>query len=85
MQHVNKKPLARKRVFSNTVINSTLKLEQQKFHAAKPLAFSLHLLFRRDQNDYSNLASKFMKMGEQMLRPLPNTIYLICKKPKESQ
>ena len=42
---------------SNTVF-TTSKLERKKFHAAKPLAFSLHLLFRRDQNHYSNLTSK---------------------------
>ena len=35
-------------------------------HAAKPLAFSLHFLFRRDQNHYSNLTSKIMKMCEDL-------------------
>ena len=34
----------------------------------KPLAFSLHFLFRRDQNHYSNLTSKIMKMCEQILK-----------------
>ena len=31
-------------------------------HSTSPLAFSLHFLFRRDQNHYSNLTSKIMKM-----------------------
>ena len=55
LPHVNKKPLARKRIFVQTPFShSTLKLEQKKIHAAKPLAFSLHFLFPRDQNHYSN-------------------------------
>ena len=33
--------------------------------SAKPLAFSLHFLFRREQNYYFNLTSKNMKMCEQ--------------------
>ena len=49
------------------ISHSTLKLER-KIHAAKPLPFSLHFLFRRDQNHYSNLTSKIMKMCEQMLK-----------------
>ena len=50
-----------------------------KFHAAKPLAFSLHFLFRRDQNHYYNLTSKIMKMCEQILkkRQRPNTIQIL--------
>ena len=32
-------------------------MRRKKIHAAKPLAFSLHFLFRRDQNHYSNLTS----------------------------
>ena len=62
-----KKPLARTRIFVKTPILTTLKLER-KYHAAKPLAFSLHFLFRRDQNHYSNLTSKIMKMCEQILK-----------------
>ena len=34
------------------------KIRADKFHAAKALAFSLHFLFRRDQNHHSNLTSK---------------------------
>ena len=69
MPHVNKKPLPRNRIFVQTPFShSTLKLEQKKIHAAKPLAFSLHFLFRRDQNHHSNLTSKFMKMCEQILK-----------------
>ena len=66
LPHVNKKPLARKRIFVQTPFShSTLKLKQ-KIHAAKPLAFSLNFLFRRDQNHYTNLTSKIMKMCEQI-------------------
>ena len=53
---------------SNTVFSLYFKFRAKKFHAAKPLAFSLHFLFRRDQNHYSNLTSKIMKMCEQFLK-----------------
>ena len=53
---------------SNTVFSLYFKFGAKKFHAAKPLAFSLHFLFRRDQNHYSNLTSKIMKMCEQILK-----------------
>ena len=58
MPHVNKKPLARKRIHRFLAL----------LHATKLLAFSLHFLFRRDQNRYSNLTSKIMKMCEQILK-----------------
>ena len=60
---------------SNTVSSLYFKIRAKKFHPAKPLAFSLHFLFRRDQNHYSNLTSKIMKMCEQILknRQRPNT------------
>ena len=63
---------------SNTVFSLYFKFRAKKFHAAKPLAFSLHL-FRRDQNHYSNLTSKIMKMYEQILkkRQRPNTIQIL--------
>ena len=51
---------------SNTVFSLYFKIRATKIHAAKPLAFSLHFLFRRDQNHYSNLTSKIMKMCEQI-------------------
>ena len=51
---------------SNTVFLLYFKIRAKKFHAAKPLAFSLHFLFRRDQNHYSNSTSKIMKMCEQI-------------------
>ena len=35
---------------SNTVFSLYSNFRAKKFHAAKPLAFSLHFLFRRDQN-----------------------------------
>ena len=91
LPHVNKKPLPIKRIFVQTPYShSTLKLERKKFHAAKPLAFSLHFLFRRDQNHYSNLTSKIMKMCEQTLKkkktaPQYNSNSLNCKKPREGQ
>ena len=40
---------------SNFVFSLYFKIRAKKFHAAKPLAFSLHFLFRRDQNHYQNL------------------------------
>ena len=42
------KPLARKHFFSNTVFSLFFKIRAKKFHAVRPLAFSLHFLFRRD-------------------------------------
>ena len=53
---------------SNPVFSLYLKFRAKKFHAAKPLAFSLHFLFRRDQNHNSNFTSKIMKMCEQILK-----------------
>ena len=52
---------------SNTVLSLYFKFRAKNFHAAKPLDFSLHFLFRRHQNHYSNLTSKIMKMCEQIL------------------
>ena len=49
---------------SNTVFSLYFKVRAKQFHAEKPLAFLLHFLFRRDQNHYSNLTSKVMKMCE---------------------
>ena len=65
---------------SNTIFALYFKIRAKKIHAAKPLAFSLHFLFRRDQNHYSNLTSKIMKMCEQILkkRQRPNTIQILC-------
>ena len=70
LPHGNRKPLARKRMFVQTFDNFLLylKIIAKSFHARKPLAFSLHFLFRRDQNHYSNLTSKIMKMCEQILK-----------------
>ena len=79
LPHVNKKPLPINRTFVQTPIFSLyFKIRAKKIHAAKPLAFSLHFLFRRDQNHYSNLTSKIMKMCEQILkkRQRPNTIQI---------
>ena len=53
---------------SNTVFSLYFKIRAKKFNAAKSLAFSLHFLFRRDQNHYFNLTPKIMKMCEQILK-----------------
>ena len=69
LPHVNKKTTSEKANFcSHTIFSLYFKIRAKKFHAAKPLAFSLHFLFRRDQNHYSNLTSKIMKMCEQILK-----------------
>ena len=69
LPHVNKKPPTEKPNFcSNTIFALYCKIRAKKIHAAKPLAFSLHFLFRRDQNHYSNLTSKIKKMCEQILK-----------------
>ena len=68
LPHVNKKPLPRNRIFVRTPYSHYFKIRAKRIHAAKPLAFSLHFLFRRDQNHYSNLTSKIMKMCEQILK-----------------
>ena len=64
---------------SNTIFSLYFKIRAKKIHAPKPLAFSLHFLFRRDQNHYFNLTSKIMKMCEQILkkRQRPNTIQIL--------
>ena len=55
---------------SNTVFSLYFKFRAKTFCAPKQevLAFSLHFLFRRDQNHYSYLTSKIMKMCEQILK-----------------
>ena len=59
---------------SSTVFSLYFKIRAKKFHATKPLASSLHFLFRRDQNHYSNLTSKIMKMCEQILKNIAGRI-----------
>ena len=58
---------------SNNVF-SLFKIGVKKFHDAKPLAFPLDFLFRRDQNHYSNLNSKIMKMCEQIFKKVSTPI-----------
>ena len=69
---------------SNTIFSLYFKIRAKKIHAAKPLAFSLHFLFRRDQNHHSNFTSKIMKMCEQILKkktaPQYNSNSLNCNK-----
>ena len=80
-----KTPSGKVNFCSNTVFSLYFKFRAKKFHAAKPLAFSLHFLLRRDQNHYSNLTSKIMKMCEQILiKPAPqyNSNSLNCKNKK---
>ena len=73
---------------SNTVFSLYFKIRAKKIHAAKPLTFSLHFLFRRDQNHYSNLTSKIMKMCEQILKkktaPQYNSNSLNCNKNRSA-
>ena len=61
------------------VFSLYFKIRAKKTHAAKTLAFSLHFLFRREQNTYSNLTSKIMKLCEQILkeRQHPNTFQIL--------
>ena len=68
LPHVNKKPLARKRIFVQTPFShSSLNLERKNFTPQNHSLF-LSTLFRRDQNHYSNLTSRIMKMCEQILK-----------------
>ena len=78
LPHVNKKPQAKNRIFVQTPFSLYFKIGAKKFHAAKPLAFSLHFLFRRDQNHYSNITSKIMKTCKQISEKSqrPNTIQI---------
>ena len=46
---------------SYTFCSLYFRIGAKKFHAAKPLVFSLHFLFRRDQNHYFNLTWKSWK------------------------
>ena len=90
LPHVNKKPLARKRIFVQTPFShSALNFERKNFTPQNPFGFSLHSLFRRDQNHYSNLTTKIIKMCEQILKkktaPQYNSNSLNCKKPRARQ
>ena len=68
LPHMNKKTATEKTKFcSNTILSLYFKIRAKKIHAAKPLAFSLHFLFWRDQNHHSNLTSNIMKICEQIL------------------
>ena len=69
LPHVNKKTTSEKTNFClSAVFSLYFKDRAKKIHAAKTLAFSLHFLFRRDQNHHSNLTSKIMEMCEQVLK-----------------
>ena len=64
---------------SNPVFSLYFEFRAKKFHAAKPLAFSLHFLFGRDHSHYSKSTSKIMKMCEQILNKIqsPNTVQIL--------
>ena len=53
---------------SNTVFSLNYKIRAKKCQAPKQFTFLLHFLFRRDQNRYSNLISKIMKMCAKSLK-----------------
>ena len=68
---------------SNTIFALYFKIRAKKIHAAKPLVLSLLFWFRRDQNYFSNLTSKIMKICEQIVKntaPEYNSNSLNCKK-----
>ena len=76
---INKKNTSGKANFcSNTAFSLYFKIRVKKY-AAKLLALSLHFLFRRDQNHYSNSTSKIVKMCEQISKKgqCPNTIQIL--------
>ena len=88
LPHVNKKSLPRNRIFVQTPFSHYFKIRAKKI-TPQLLAFSLHFLFRRDQNHNSNLTSKITKMCEQILKkktaPQYNSNSLNCKKPRAPQ
>ena len=80
LPHVNKKQLPRNRIFVQTPFSqSTLKLERKKIHAAKPLAFSLHFLFRLTKITTPIWLQKWWKCVNRSLkkRQHPNTIQIL--------
>ena len=89
MPHVNKKSLARKGIFLKPIFSLYFKIRVKKFYAAKPLAFSLHFLFRRDQNYRFNLTSKIIKMCEQILKkdsaPIQFEFFELKKKASDNE
>ena len=66
--HEQKTTSKRANFCSNTVFSLYFKIRAKKIHAAIPLAFWVHFVFRRDQNHYSILTSKIKKMCEQILK-----------------
>ena len=87
LPHENKKAQARKRTFIQTPFSHPLKKRWKKFYITKLLAFSLHFLFRRDQNHYFNLTSKIMNMCEDLKKktaPQYNSNSLKFKKTKST-
>ena len=85
LPHVNKKPLARKRIFVQTAFShSTLILERKKFTPQKHSLFRSISCFGVTKITTPILTSKIMKMCEQILKkktaPQYNSNSLNCKK-----
>ena len=73
LPHVKKKPLAKKEFLVQTPFShSTLKLEQKHFTPQNHSLFDPLPAFRPNQNHYSNLTSKVMKICEQILKRTAN-------------
>ena len=90
LPHVNKKPLARKRIFVQTPFShSTLNLERKNFTPQNHSLFRSTSCFGVNKDTTTNLSSKIMKMCEQILKkktaPQYNSNSLNCKKPRASQ
>ena len=69
LPNVNKKTTSEKANFcSNSVFSHYFKIRAKNFRPQNHSLFSLHFLFRRDQNHFSNLTSKTMKLCEQILK-----------------
>ena len=66
-----KKITSEKAIFClNTVFSLYFKFRARKIYATKALNLSRHFLFQRDQNHYSNMISKVMKICEQIVKKI---------------
>ena len=69
LPHVNKKPLARKRIFNQTPFShSALNLERKNFTPQNHSLFRSTSCFGVTKITTPNLTSKIMKMCEQILK-----------------
>ena len=85
LPHVNKKPLEKPNFCSNTVFSLYFKIRAKKIHAAKPLAFSLHFLFRRDQNHYSIDFKNHENVWTDLKKNIAGRIPEVTRSTKTSQ